>query len=162
MHSSPVYLLLIFQDLDLYLGASKSDMKQHTTNYINTLIEIAEDCPVSKAQAPLEKKEKTLANLQYEIISEHPYQFSSDDILFECFALKNDVAESEKEEERIRFFSKGQACLRCSPLAKRYGFGIHHNQEGKVAVFPVESETYQQLLNDPSVTKVKAMRSKRK
>jgi len=137
-------------------------MKQHTTNYNNTLIETAEDCPVSQAQIPPEKKEKTLASLQYEIISGHPYQFSSDDIIFECFALKNDITESEKEAERIRFFSKGQPCLRCSSLAKNYGFGFHHNKEGKVALYPIESKEYQQLLNDSSVVKVKAMRSKRK
>ncbi|RLJ32344.1 hypothetical protein CLU97_1796 [Chryseobacterium sp. 7] len=43
-------------------------MKPHTTNYTNTLIEVAEDCPVSQAQIPPEKKQKTLANLQYEKI----------------------------------------------------------------------------------------------
>ncbi|WP_262888194.1 DUF6157 family protein [Chryseobacterium gallinarum] len=55
-----------------------------------------------------------------------------------------------------------RACLRSSPLAKRYGFGFHHNSEGKVALFPVESKEYQQFLNDNSVKKTKAMRSKRK
>ncbi|MGL6129089.1 DUF6157 family protein [Chryseobacterium artocarpi] len=137
-------------------------MKQHTTNYINTFIQIAEDCPVSQSQIPPEKKEKTLANLQYEQISKNPYQYSSDDIIFECYAFKNDIPESEKQDERNIYFSKGQACLRSSPLAKRYGFGIHHNKEGKVAIYPVESKEYQNLLNDPSITKTKAMRSKRK
>lgn len=137
-------------------------MKQHTTNYINTFIQIAEDCPVSQSQIPPEKKEKTLANLQYEQISKNPYQYSSDDIIFECYAFKNDIPESEKQDERNIYFSKGQACLRSSPLAKRYGFGIHHNKEGKVAIYPVESKEYQNLLNDSSITKTKAMRSKRK
>ncbi|KFF74709.1 hypothetical protein HX13_11735 [Chryseobacterium sp. P1-3] len=137
-------------------------MKLHTTNYVNTFIEVAEDCPVSQAQVPPEKKEKTLANLQYEKISMNPYVYSSDDIIFECYAIKNDISENEKQKEREKFFSKGQACLRSSPLAKRYGFGFHHNSEGKVALFPVESKEYQQFLNDNSVKKTKAMRSKRK
>lgn len=137
-------------------------MKLHTTNYVNTFIEVAEDCPVSQAQVPPEKKEKTLANLQYEKISRNPYAYSSDDIIFECYAIKNDISENEKQKEREKFFSKGQACLRSSPLAKRYGFGFHHNSEGKVALFPVESKEYQQFLNDNSVKKTKAMRSKRK
>ncbi|MGU3374962.1 DUF6157 family protein [Chryseobacterium sp. M5A1_1a] len=137
-------------------------MKQHTTNYINTLIEVAEDCPISQAQIPPEKKEKTLATLQYEQISKHPYQYSSDDIIFECYAFKNDISENKKKEARDQFFSKGQACLRSSPLAKRYGFGIHHNHEGKVAIYPIESEEYQKLFNDLSIAKTKAMRSKRK
>ena len=137
-------------------------MKQHTTNYINTFIEVAEDSPVLHSQIPPEKKEKTIATLQYEKIIKNPYQYSSDDIIFECYAIKNDIPDQEREETRKLFFSKGQACLRCSPLAKKYGFGIHHNSEGKVALFPVESEEYQSFLNDSSVIKTKAMRSKRK
>ncbi|MEJ5105192.1 DUF6157 family protein [Chryseobacterium sp. MYb328] len=137
-------------------------MKQHSTNYTNTFIEVAEDCPVSHAQVPPDKKEKTLANLQYEKISNHPYQYSSDDIVFDGYAFKNDISENEKQKVREQFFSKGQACLRSSPLAKRYGFGFHHNKEGKVAIFPVESEEYQKFLNDPHIAKTKAMRSKRK
>ncbi|MDR3025251.1 DUF6157 family protein [Chryseobacterium sp.] len=137
-------------------------MKQHTTNYTNTFIEAAEDCPVSQAQIPPEKKEKTIASIQYEKLIKNPYQYSSDDIIFECYAIKNDISEHEKQKEREKFYSKGQPCLRCSPLAKKYGFGFHHNSEGKVALFPVESKEYQTLLNDSSVTKAKAMRSKRK
>ncbi|CEJ71730.1 hypothetical protein SAMN05421866_2578 [Chryseobacterium oranimense] len=134
---------------------------KHTTNYINTFIEVAGDCPVSHAETPPEKKIKTLAELQYDKIIKNPYRYTSDDIIFDCYALKNDIAENEKEEAKIRFFSKGQPCLRSSPLAKRYGFGIHHNQEGKVAIFPVESKEYQNFLNDDRIKKVKAMRSKK-
>lgn len=133
----------------------------HTTNYINTFIEIAEDCPVSQAETPPEKTIKTLALLQYEQILKNPYQYTSDDIVFECYALKNDISNDERKETRILFFSKGQPCLRSSPLAKRYGFGIHHNEEGKVAIFPVESREYQKFLTDPAIKKVKAMRSKK-
>ncbi|RXM53812.1 hypothetical protein BOQ64_01365 [Chryseobacterium sp. CH25] len=137
-------------------------MKQHTTNYTNTFIEVAEDCPISQAQVPPEKKEKTFANLQYEKISKHPYQYTSDDVIFACYAFKNDISENENQEEREKFFSKGQACLRSSPLAKRYGFGFHYNNEGKVALYAIESEEYQKLLKDPDIAKTKAMRSKRK
>ncbi|MGK6341237.1 DUF6157 family protein [Chryseobacterium sp. DT-3] len=134
---------------------------KHTTNYTNTFIEIADDCPVSKAETPPEKKIKSLAELQYEQIIKHPYRYISDDIIFECYALKNDIPESEKQQARIQFFSKGQPCLRCSPLSKRYGFGTHHNVKGKVAIFPVESKEYQKFLSDNTVKKVKAMRSKK-
>lgn len=103
-----------------------------------------------------------MANLQYEIILKNPYKYTSDDIIFECYSIKNDITEREKPAERQNFFSKGQPCLRCSPLAKTYGFGIHYNNEGKVAVYPLESEDYQKFLKDDTVTKVKAMRSKRK
>ncbi|SHF88329.1 DUF6157 family protein [Chryseobacterium sp. OV279] len=133
----------------------------HTTNYTNTFIETADDCPVSNAEIPPEKKVKTLAKLQYEQIVKEPYRYSSDDIVFECYAVKNDISDSEKPQARIDFFSKGQPCLRSSPLAKRYGFGIHHNEDSKVAIFPIESDEYEKFLHDNTIKKVKAMRSKK-
>lgn len=133
----------------------------HTTNYINTFIETADDCPVSEGQIPPQKKEKTLANLQYDLLIKSPYQYNSDDIIFKCYMIKNDISGNEKEE-REKFFSKGQPCLRSSPLAKRYGFGFHHDSDSKVAIFPVESDYYKDLIQNDSVKKTKAMRSKRK
>lgn len=137
-------------------------MKQHTTNYFNTLIEIAEDCKVSAAAAspPPPKPNKTVAEIQYEMISKNPYKFTSDDVIFETFALKYDLPESEKDEARKQFFSKGQACMRCSPLTKTYGFGVHSDSDGKIALIPIESADYQKFLKDDAVKKVKAMRSK--
>ena len=134
----------------------------HTTNYYNAFIEIAEDCPAQSAEVPPQKgEEKTVANLQFEMIIENPYQFTSDEVIFKGFAIKNKLS-SNLEQERDQFFSKGQACLRASPLTKRYGWGIHHDAEGKVAMYPMESEAYQAFMQDSGVKKYKAMRSKRK
>ena len=138
------------------------NMKQHTTNYTNTFIEVADDCPVSQSQIPPEKKEKTIANLQYEMLLKNPYLYTSDDVIFETYAAKNGISgDEEKEFERNLYFSKGRACFRSSPLTKRYGFGIHSDREGKVALIPMESSEYEIFLKDDSVKKVKAMRSKR-
>lgn len=137
-------------------------MKVHTTNYFSTFIEVAEDCPVTQGEIPPQKgDEKTLANLQYEMISKQPYQFTSDEVLFHCFATKKEVIESEMEAERAAYFSKGQPCFRSSPLTKRYGWGVHSNTDGKVAIFGVETKEYQQLTNDKTLKTVKAMRSKK-
>ena len=133
----------------------------HTTNYINTFIEIAEDCPVKSAEVPPQKGEaKSVANLHFEMIEAHPYQYTSDDVIFKTFVVKNGL-ESNLENERNQFFSKGQACMRCSPLTKRYGWGVHSDEEGKIAIVPQESEEYQRFLKDESVKRVKAMRSKK-
>lgn len=58
-------------------------------------------------------------------------------------------------------FSKGQACLRASPLTKRYGWGIHSNEEGKIAIYGADTEEYRQFVLDKTVEKKKAMRNKR-
>ena len=137
-------------------------MKIHSTNYQDAFIEVAEDCPASQAETPPQKgTEKSVANIQFEMISRNPYKYTSDDVVFQCFAIKKDLAESELEAARKAFFSKGQPCLRCSPLTKRYGFGVHSNAEGKVALYPVESKEYKAFWKDKTLKVVKAMRSKK-
>lgn len=63
---------------------------------------------------------------------------------------------------REQFFSKGQACFRSSPLGKRYGWGVHSDGKGKIAIYAVESPEYKKLAKDKSLEHVKAMRSKKK
>lgn len=137
--------------------AAKS--KTHTTNYFNTFIEIAEDTNASSAAPPPEKNPPTVAQLQYGIIASNPYKYTSDEVLFQVHAQRKDLAREELPAAREAFFSKGQPCLRTSPLAKTYGFGIHCNAAGKVALVKMDSPEYQQFLKDASVQKVKAMRS---
>lgn len=134
-----------------------------STNYFNTLIEIAEDCPIRYGDMPpVRGEKKSIANLQFDLLYDHPYKYTSDDILFTVFAMRKEIAKADMEEERQRYFSKGQPCFRASPLTKRYGWGIHANAEGKIAMIASDSPAYQQLLQDDSVMKKKAMRSKRK
>ena len=133
----------------------------HTTNYLNTFIEVADDCPTQSAEIPPQKKEdKTVATMQLDMILAHPYRYTSDDVIFHVFATKNNRTDN-LERERELFFSKGQPCFRSSPLTKRYGWGVHNNTEGKIAIYPVESDEYQQFVKDEGLKKVKAMRSKR-
>ncbi len=133
-----------------------------STNYFNTLIEIAEDCPADRGEIPpLKGNKKSIANLQFEMLHEHPYEFTSDDVLFHVFATRKEIPDEKLVEHRAIFFSKGQPCFRASPLTKRYGWGIHSNEKGKIALVGVESETYHKLVVDGSVIKTKAMRSKR-
>lgn len=137
-------------------------MKIHTTNYENTFIEIAEDCPVNVAEIPpIKGDKKSVANMQFEMLAKNPYKFTSDDVFFQVFADRNDLTKSEYGKEREKFFSKGQPCFRASPLTKRYGFGIHSDDKGKIAMVGAETEEYAKFVADNSIAKVKAMRSKR-
>lgn len=99
--------------------------------------------------------------MQFEVLHKNPYTYSSDDLLFQIFTERNDILKENKEEEYGKFFSKGKACLRTSPLTKRYGFGIHHNDKEKIAIFGAESEEYAKFVADKSIKNVKAKRSKR-
>jgi hypothetical protein len=134
----------------------------HTTNYIETLIEVAPDCPVKVAEIPEDKEYKTIARMQYEMISKNPYKYSSDDVIFGLFAARNGTAKADQKKAREIFFAKGQACLRNSPLGKRYGFGVHNDKKGKIALYAMESAEYRKFMSDAKIKKIKAMRSSRK
>ena len=62
----------------------------HSTNYFNSFIEIAEDCPTTTGEIPpIKGDKKSVANLQFEMIYNHPYEYTSDDILFTVHATRN-------------------------------------------------------------------------
>lgn len=137
-------------------------MKIHTTNYFNTFIEIADDCPISKGEIPpSESDSKTVANIQFEMVSKNPYKFTSDDILFQVFANKNDLTKSEYTAAREQFFAKGQPCFRASPLTKRHGWGVHYDKDGKMAINGADSAEYKKFSKDKTLKVIKAMRSGR-
>lgn len=134
-----------------------------TTNYYNTFIEIAEDSTATSGEIPPVKRDKkSVANLQYEMLVDKPYHYTSDDVLFAVFAQRKNIPANELDAQREVYFSKGQPCFRASPLTKRYGWGVHSNVDGKIAIYGVETHEYQQFIKDGTLQKKKAMRSKRK
>jgi hypothetical protein len=100
------------------------------------------------------------------MIANAPYRYTSDDVVFATSApgreLGAKATQSEKSAARAAFFSRGQACMRASGLGKRYGWGVHADGEGRIAIYAVGSERYQALSRDPNLTQTRAMRSKRR
>ncbi len=134
----------------------------HTTNYTNAFIEVADDCKADVGKIPPEKPQKTIARLQYEMIKPHPYTYTSDDVVFAVYVEKKSIDNAEQERARAEFFSKGQPCLRSSPLGKIYGWGIHYNSGSKIAIYAKESEEYATYKNDSTLKHMKAMKSSRR
>lgn len=137
-------------------------MNIHTTNYENTFIAIADDCPAVQGEVPPVKGDnKTVANLQFDMIIDNPYKYTSDDVLFNVYAIRNGVKKAEMKTAREQFFSKGQACFRASPLTKRYGWGLHSDAHGRIALYAMETPEYQKFATDKQLKVVKAMKSSR-
>ncbi len=133
-----------------------------TTNYFDTFIQVAEDCPASGAEEPPMNDDKpTVAAMQYAMLAEEPYRHTSDDVIFTVYARRSGIPEAEWPGAREAFFAKGQPCLRASPLGKRYGWGTHHDAEGRVALVPLGSEEYERFAADAALTQKRAMRSAR-
>ncbi|MCC5916592.1 MAG: hypothetical protein JJU02_04615 [Cryomorphaceae bacterium] len=137
--------------------------KIHTTNYYNTLIEVSEDTKATSGTKPPSKtNRKTVAEQQYELLATNPYKFTSDEVFFHIYADRNELSTEEHDIARATFFSKGQPCFRASPLPKTYGFGVHSDSNGKIAIVGMETSRYHDLINDPGIKKVKAMRTTKK
>ncbi len=133
-----------------------------TTNYHDTFIEVAEDCPVKIAEIPpLRGKDKSVARIQYDLLHDAPYQYTSDDVLFQIYTIRNNVVGENMTTEGENFFSKGQPCFRSSPLTKRYGWGVHSDSRGRIAIYPIQSVEYLKFVGDKNLTHLRAMRSKR-
>ncbi|MFC4059925.1 DUF6157 family protein [Planomonospora corallina] len=136
-------------------------------NYYDTLIAVADDCPVRSAVEPEPRGgKKTVAVLQFEMIAADPGGLTQEDVLFESWLRRQEPAgRSEAEHDRLRaqFFARPQACLRASPLPKKYGWGLLFDQAGRVRLCPMESEEYQRIVAGEvaGVKVLKAMRSRR-
>ena len=130
-------------------------MEKNSTNYMDTFIEVAEDCPVSVAEKPPERVPRTAAQIEYEMLIDNPYKYTSDDVLYESNGNRRGIV-------RADFFAKPQPCFRASALGKKYGWGIHSDKNGKIGIYGVESDEYKRLASDEDMKHLKAMRSSKK
>jgi len=131
-----------------------------TTNYRDTFIRVAADCPVDHAEIPpIDPVKPSVAALQYEFLMAQPYQFTSDELLFSVYARRAGVPDDQMDQERERFLAKPQPCLRSSPPSKRYGWGTHHDEHCRVALIGLGSPEYDRLADDDSLAQKQAMRS---
>ena len=141
-------------------------MALHSTNVVNTFIRVAEDCPARRGEEPQPRGgQPTVGTLQYAMLATSPYTYTSDDVVFATSApgraLDAKATRKDRSLAREAFFAKGQACMRASPLGKRFGWGVHADGDGRIAIYAVDSKRYQALAADPKLAQVRAMRSKR-
>jgi hypothetical protein len=117
---------------------------QHTTCYFDTFITVAPDSAAETGLTPpvRDGAEPSVAARTFAMIATAPYAFTSDDVVFTVWADRRGVPAAEREAARAEFFSKGQACLRSSDLGKRYGWGVHSDTEGRVALYAIDSPEY--------------------
>ncbi|MBW7475451.1 hypothetical protein K0T92_11885 [Paenibacillus oenotherae] len=138
-------------------------------NYYNTFITIASDCPADYGMIPLDKKTgKTKPGIEYELVANHPYEYTQEELLFEVHVRHKEITAEELAERgtqlKDEFFQKPQACLRASMLPKKYGWGIHFNQDGKMALVPMESADYMHFVegDNGDLKLLPAMRNSKK
>lgn len=135
-------------------------------NPVNQFIEIAPDCTLRAAVVPEDKAGKTsIATIEFELLHSEPYGYTLQELKFATHVQRKLITPAELKFHRQQLwdelFSKPYACMRASPLTKKYGWGAHYDEQGKIAIYAIESEEYQRFVNDKSMKKFFAMRSKR-
>lgn len=135
-------------------------------SYIRTFVRVSPDCPVTTSEIPLPKNgQKTAHLLQYELLTSAPYTYNHESLIYAVYVIRQglsqDVIDRDGEKIWTELFSKGHPCLRASALIKRYGFGAHYNEAGKIALYAMESPEYQSLSTDKDIKQLAGMKTKR-
>ncbi len=132
----------------------------------NQFIEIAPDCTLKEAVVPLNKGlKKSIATIEYEMLSNKPYAYTLQELKFLTYVQQKQISPIELKTQRKQlldeFLTKPYACMRASPLTKKYGWGAHYDEQSKIAIYAVGSKEYLRLVADKNVNNFFAMRSKR-
>ncbi|MEO0561638.1 MAG: DUF6157 family protein [Chloroflexota bacterium] len=134
--------------------------------YTDTFIQIAPDSDTTSGIVPESNRPRTPIHIiEYRLLSQQPYHFDQDDLIYEVHLIRQGISDEERAERgdqiRAELFQKGHPCLRASALTKRYGWGAHYDEHGKIALYAVDSDEYKQL-SETVPNQLLAMRSKRK
>jgi len=134
-------------------------------SYENTLVHVAPDSRLEAAQEPPGRAgAKTVAGWQYHFLAAYPYQLTERELYFKVHCARQGISATEalerKDEIMATVFARPQACMRASPLPKNYGWGVHYDEKGRIALVAMESQVYRNLAAS-ALKQVYAMRSKR-
>lgn len=134
----------------------------------DTFVVVAPDCPAAVGTAPKSRgPNPTVAAVQHELLTTAPYTMTLEDLIFATHVRREGLstreAEARAEEIREALFARPHPCMRASPLPKRFGWGVHHDAEGRIAIHGVETEAYRRFASRSveGVAVVVAMRTRR-
>ncbi len=136
-------------------------------DYFNTFIAVAPDSTAVTGIMPPERGETpTVASRTWQLIADEPYRYTSGDVIFTVYAERSGIADDDRDAARKEYYGVGRACLRSSDLGKRYGWGIHADADGRVALYPLGSREYEAFAagaapDGQPVALTRAMRSRR-
>ncbi len=113
------------------------------------LIQIAEDCPVDRGIV----QKIPVHVIQYEELSKHPYKYDEKNFHEQVNLIRRGKKPGELKLKKYT--------IRRNPLPKKYGWGIHVNEDGKLALVGCETKKYKELEKDPNVKKTRVSRNKK-
>lgn len=128
------------------------------TGYTNTFITIAPDCPITEGIPPANPA--SIAGLEHALLMETPYGLTGEELIFGVYLRHKGICRgADLDAVRKAVFSKPHPCLRASMLPKRYGWGAHYDEEGRIALYGAETEDYGRFAVCKSLKVIPAMRN---
>lgn len=134
----------------------------------DTFVLVAADCPAAVAVVPPSRGEApSVPALQHELLAARPYGLTLEDLIYETHVRRLGLPPAEVAARaaaiRAELFARSHPCMRASTLTKRYGWGVHHDAAGRLALVPVESAEYRRFASGAvaGVAVVPAMRNRK-
>ncbi len=121
-------------------------------NYVRTFISVSPDCPARRGTPP--PRPGSVAALQFTLLSRQPYRHTSDDLAVAVTAARRNIPMAEEDRLRRTLLAGPLPCLRRSDLVQRFGWGLHHDARGRVALFGREGADYERLAADPGLRQI--------
>ncbi|MBT4552270.1 GIY-YIG nuclease family protein [bacterium] len=115
----------------------------------NAFIAISEDSDVDRSIIPGPKK--TVARIKYETLIENPYKFTERQLFYEVHVVRR-----KRNDLKIDSYQ-----IKRSPLVQKFGWGIHVDNEGRLALIAKESSIYSELVANDDIKKIKAYKRKK-
>ncbi len=115
--------------------------------YTDTFIRVAPDCAATTGLVPPTRGGvKTIPLIEYELLSARPYKLTQHELIFETHVRHKRISPAEVKRRRAaiweELFRKPHPCMRASMLPKKYGWGVHYDHQGRIAIYAVDSAEY--------------------
>ena len=124
--------------------------EKQNKDLVNTLITIAESSSDASITPESKTKKETVKEVVYRVLKDNPYKYKQHELFVEVhFNIR------QNPELNIIKYK-----LQRSDLCSLLGWGIHGNEEGKLALVAAESPEYKGLLNNSKINKKKAYNKK--
>jgi hypothetical protein len=130
------------------------------TGYTNTFITIAPDCPTAESVPPANPA--SIAGLEYALLMESPYGLTGDELIFAVYLRHKKIdRRTNLDVVKAAVFSKPHPCLRASMLPKRYGWGVHYDERGRIALYGAETNEYRRFTACERLKIIPAIRNRK-
>lgn len=120
---------------------------KQNNDLVNTLITVAASSSKTSIAPQSKSKKETVKEVVYRVLKENPYKFKQHELFYE-------VHINQLKKSNALQLTKYK--LQRSELCGLLGWGIFGDEEGKLALIPVESHEYKELLNNPNIKKKNA------